>query len=483
MYNNLRSNICSEPMPCPIYCLPKDHKEGELKGPPIHAATDTPTTRLSSYLAKQLNMLLRYVPAHLRNTADFIKFINNLDCSSVHRFCSLDVCNLYGSIPLDDLNENTPSVFTVAKRFFFEHKKHCELRTLKDEDFETLIRLFLTSDSVLIDGESYKQKSGLAMGNNLAPSLAIICMNKLDSLIVSKAEGQVILKRFMDDYFAFLLSACLSAQSLLMMANSLNDKIKFTLETPYNNELPFLDTLVSFDPKLKAFFTKLYIKPIHSRSIMPWDSHGSISSKQAILIGETKRAIACSMDSRGVKESLSKVKEIFLANGYPNKFVDSVIKNTKNNRQHKQTKMDSDKLIYIKLPYINEDYKRRVTSVIRHSGIINIKACFVNGKPLSQVFSAPKGQMNCPNKCETCKSTKKSNQCWKKNVVYKINCSHCDNLYIGKTGRTIGSHIKEHLSMDKQTVFKHIMSHKNKKDKPKMTRNSNGITAIKLLEL
>ena len=44
---------------------------------------------------------------------------------------------------------------------------------------------------------------------------------------------------------------------------------------------------------------------------MPWDSHGSISSKRAILIGETKRAIACSTDSRGVKESLSKVKEKF----------------------------------------------------------------------------------------------------------------------------------------------------------------------------
>ena len=142
------------------------------------------------------------------------------------------------------------------------------------------------------------------------------------------------------------------------------------------------------------------------------------------------------------------------------------IKNTKNNRQYKQTEIDSDKLIYVKLPYINEDYKRRATSVIRHSGIDNVKVSFVNGKPLSQVFSAPKGQMNCPNKCETCKSAKKSNQCLKKNVIYEINCSHCGNLYIGETGRTIGSRIKEHLSMDKQTVFKHIMSHKSKKDKP-----------------
>ncbi|XP_028404094.1 uncharacterized protein LOC114526768 [Dendronephthya gigantea] len=206
MYNNIRANIWSEPMPCPVYCLPKDHKEGDLKGRPIHAATDT---QLSKYLAKQLNMLLCYVPAHLRNTTDFIEFISNLDYSSIHGFLSLDVCNLYGSIPLDDLNENTPTVFTVTKRFFHEHKKNCELRTLEDDDFETLVRLCLTSDNLLIGDESYKQKSGLAMGNNLAPSLAIIYMNELDSLIVSQAEGHILLKRYIDDYFVVLLPGTL----------------------------------------------------------------------------------------------------------------------------------------------------------------------------------------------------------------------------------------------------------------------------------
>ena len=190
------------------------------------------------------------------------------------------------------------------------------------------------------------------MGNNLAPSQAIIYMNGLDSLITSKVEFRVILKRYIDDYFVFLLSGCLSAQELLVTANSLNDKIKFTLKIPYNNQLPFLDMLVSFDPESKALSTKLYIKPIHSRAVMPWDSHDSISSKQAILTEGAKRVMACSTDSRGVKESLNKVKEIFVANGYPKKFVESVIRNTRNNRQRKQTEMDSDKLVYVKLPYI-----------------------------------------------------------------------------------------------------------------------------------
>ena len=453
-------------MPCPVYCLPKDHKEGELKGRPIHAATDTPATQLSKYLAKELNKLLCYVPAHLRNTTDFIEFLSDLDGSSICGFCSLDVCNLYGSIPLEDYNEKTPGIFTITIQFFHQYKEHCGLHALEDDDFETLVRLCLTSDSVLIGSKSYKQKSGLAMGNNLAPSLAIIYMNEVDLLIVRETENQILLKRFIDDYFAILLSSSLSAERLLTIANSLNDKNQFTLETPHSNTLPFLDTLVSYDSEAKSFSTQLYIKPIHSRSIMPWDSHGSISSKRAILIGETKRAIARMTNSSATKESLKEVKRSFVNNGYPKAFVDNVIRKTKNNRHNKPAEDCTQKSIYLKLPYINEDYKRRAMAIVRRSGIKNVKICFLNGKPLSKVFSAPKDRMNCPEECKTCKSAKDLNNCFKKNVVYEKCCSHCGSLYVGETGRTIGSRIKEHLKMNKQTVYKHIMNHKRVKEQP-----------------
>jgi hypothetical protein len=80
-------------------------------------------------------------------------------------------------------------VFTVAKRFFQKYKKECNLWPLDDDDFDTLVRLCLSSDNVLIEGTGYKQKSGLAMGNNLAPMLAIIYMNDLDSQILEKTDG------------------------------------------------------------------------------------------------------------------------------------------------------------------------------------------------------------------------------------------------------------------------------------------------------
>ncbi len=46
----------------------------------------------------------------------------------------------------------------------------------------------------------------------------------------------------------------------------------------------------------------------------------------------------------------------------------------------------------------------------------------------------------------------------------------CGIVYIGETSRTIGTRVKEHLTMNKQTVYKHISNHTNSRRKdPKIT--------------
>jgi hypothetical protein len=75
---------------------------------------------------------------------------------------------VFGSIPLEDLNENTPSVFTVAKRFFQKYKKECNLWPLDGDDFDTLVRLCLSSDNVLIEGTGYEQKNQIWLNNEWA---------------------------------------------------------------------------------------------------------------------------------------------------------------------------------------------------------------------------------------------------------------------------------------------------------------------------
>ena len=118
--------------------------------------------------------MLTHVPAHIKNTQEIIDFISTLD--DITGFCSLVACNLYGSIPLEDHEDGTPGIFTIMKDFLSTHKTATDLH-LSNDDFVSLLRLCITSDVVLIEGNSYSEKCGLPMGNNLAPTLAIIYMN------------------------------------------------------------------------------------------------------------------------------------------------------------------------------------------------------------------------------------------------------------------------------------------------------------------
>ena len=119
-----------------------------------------------------------------------------------------------------------------------------------------------------------------------------------------------------------------------------------------NNQLPFLDTLVSLNKESNKFSTELFIKPIHSQLITPWDSHGSMASKRAILIGEARRAIACSTDKQSRTRSLRKITSLFVRNGYPKRFVRKVIRQTLHSPIN--TKDEDHSTIYLKLPYVNK---------------------------------------------------------------------------------------------------------------------------------
>ena len=150
--------------------------------------------------------------------------------------------------------------------------------------------------------------------------------------------------------------------------------------------------------------------------------------------------------------------ELFLNNGYPREMIRTTIRNTSHTGYNNTLNEDAEqqKIIYIKMPFINEKFKRRALGVVRRSGITNIKIYFENGRPLSKVFAPPTNKPNYPDKCETCKLASKRNHCLAKNVVYQITCTICDFIYICETGRTIDQRIKEHLSMDKQTVYRHL---------------------------
>ena len=98
-------------------------------------------------------------------------------------------------------------------------------------------------------------------------------------------------------------------------------------------------------------------------------------------------------------------------------------------------------------------------AVLKRTGLDNIRVHYINGCSSSKIFTPPKEKQCCPDPWDSCGSSTRTNQCHTKNCVYKIKCSHWDAVYSGKTSRNIGSKIKEHIRMVKQTVSSIIINH------------------------
>jgi hypothetical protein len=169
----------SEPLPSSPYALPKDHKPGELKGRPIISTVNSGVRPLSQFLANLIQPLIKtYVPAHLSSTSDFLNSISSISMNDQLSFGSLDVTNLYGSIPLED-NNGEPGLITVMTNFFSDHHQSSIYPELHPIDFTQLLRVTLYEDVYAHQNVTKKQTKGIAMGNCAAPPLAIIYMQLL----------------------------------------------------------------------------------------------------------------------------------------------------------------------------------------------------------------------------------------------------------------------------------------------------------------
>jgi hypothetical protein len=282
----LSACLTSEPLPSKPYALPKDHKPGQLKGRPIISTCNSVVRPLAQLLADILYPLIpKFVPAHLDSTKQFVQIVKGLPCGPQYSFGSLDVVNLYGSIPLEDGN-GVLGLVTFLCDFFSAHKMESIFPILSTEDFKTLIKMCLYEDRYLFNGECRKQMDGIAMGNCAAPPFAIIYMHHIEEMIRTRHSGIIIWCRYIDDIF-FVVEG--DSESLCSTANTVNSCIQFTLEKPADNKIPFLDTLVHLEDG--RFQLELFIKPTHSGTCLTFDSHAPLSRKKSLVISEESRLL------------------------------------------------------------------------------------------------------------------------------------------------------------------------------------------------
>ncbi|VDM64441.1 unnamed protein product [Angiostrongylus costaricensis] len=164
-------------LPTVLYLLIKTHKlvssddlasndPSLFKVRPIISRVDGPTDRITWFLTLIFNQLLKHIPAHLTNTQMFLDRLRTAQPNSGCVMESLDVTALYTNVSND-------SAMQAVLELLMQHEGEINMYGFKIEQLMALLKECLSCSIFRWSGKYYAQIRGLAMGQRLAPSLAI----------------------------------------------------------------------------------------------------------------------------------------------------------------------------------------------------------------------------------------------------------------------------------------------------------------------
>ena len=197
-----------------------------------------------------VTQLLPFVPAHLRNTTEFLEKLSEQFPAGFERgtiLFSVDVVNLYGSIP-------THEAIDATIRLLNHHKECIGAFGLDVNSIRVLLDHCLANNFVRFGQAYFRQTEGIAVGSRIAPPLAIVFMHTLESLFLAAPRLQPSLYlRYVDDVFGVWPHGKASLLEYFFFLNTIHPSIKFMIEhTGDTGELAFLDKKKNSHHRLRS---------------------------------------------------------------------------------------------------------------------------------------------------------------------------------------------------------------------------------------
>lgn len=413
-----------------FYALPKTHKK-VLKIRPIVSACGGIFDRLGWLLQTIFKPLLKNVSAHIDSTADLLRRFNDIDKDQLKGKIpvSFDVVSLYTNI---DVNEAIDTTLRYAQL----HKLN--LYGLELTDLLDLLHLLLDNNVFTYNACTYKQIRGLAMGNRLSGTLAIICMDRFERMFIYSLQPPLtIFVRYVDDT-GTVVDNVEQANNLLTYLNKQHPTIKFEMDLPdTDGYLPILDVKMHINQHGKPLY-KLYSKPAAKGITLNYDSHQPRSIKLATATNEFRRATLCSsVEHRD--EAISAIRTKLVNNDFPTHITNITHTPTKK-RQQKRQQHTAYRLTF-NIPYISDNFNTKIQRLLHKH---NIPARLVNrrGTTLRELVR-PKANIPTATRCSS-KECSASGICQRTSVVYEATCLICKNSYIGLTTRKLHDRAREH---------------------------------------
>ncbi|XP_068708141.1 uncharacterized protein [Montipora foliosa] len=211
-----------------FYTLTKIHKPNPV-GRPIISGCEGPTERISSFVDHLLQPFAKTQKSYLKDTTDFLNFIEKTKVAKDTTLVSMDVTSLYTNIPQEEGIEIVCRTYET----FYGNELPIPTHFLRE-----MLRLILIENSFHFNGKNYLQTHGTAMETKMAVSFANIFMAEVETDIINQSPNKpLIWKRYIDDIFCLWNTNKEAIHNFTKLANSFHPTIKLTAEISDRNKI------------------------------------------------------------------------------------------------------------------------------------------------------------------------------------------------------------------------------------------------------
>jgi len=305
-----------------FYTLTKIHKANPV-GRPIISGCEGPTERISSFVDSLLQPIAKLQNSYLKDTTDFINFLESTEVPENTILVSMDVTSLYTNIPQE---EGIATVCNAYERF------HNNEPPIPTHFLTDMLRLILQENSFQFNGKDYLQIHGTAMGTKMAVSFANLFMAAVETEILNNSTNKPLAwKRYIDDVFSLWNTSIEDIHGFIEQANRHHPTIKFTAEIS-DKETIFLDTCVYKGDRFKdtsILDVRTHYKPTETFQYTHFSSCHPPGVSKGFIKGEALRLLRTNSSKETFEENIRDFKSRLHVRGYPDNLVDKFLSEVK----------------------------------------------------------------------------------------------------------------------------------------------------------
>ena len=269
-YQRIRASGSQPPR---IYGLPKIHKANTPLRP-IVSCINSPTYKLSRFIAKILSPLVGSTDSFVMNRGHFVEMMRDEKLGPDEMLVSFDISSLFTNVPIQEAVQ-------VIKKKLKEDQSLPSRTSLTPERIAELLEICLITTYFRFQGRFYEQQEGAAMGSPVSAIVANIYMEHFEELALRTApERPRVWKRYVDDTCCIIRRE--AVDGFLKHLNNIRDSIKFTMEEEKDNSLPFLDTRLMKRDDGTIDIT-VYREPTHTDRYLDFRSHHPSHVKRGLV--------------------------------------------------------------------------------------------------------------------------------------------------------------------------------------------------------